>query len=85
MLQADRNWLFNKAYELDNAERIWTPKDIRVVPAVRVEKLRIQDRTGDLAILFTEAQLALLAEGLRELAANDEIRVFSNDCKPRYR
>lgn len=80
MLQTDRNWLFNEAYRLDNLKRLWVTKavmeSITVVTERRLEKLRIQEKTGNLVVLFTEAELASLAEDLRNLAANDESRVL---------
>jgi hypothetical protein len=79
MLQTDRNWLFNEAYRLDNLTRIWLPKEVIVVPVDRLEKLRIQEKTAKLGIVFTEAQLAALAESLRNLAANDEDRIVHHD------
>ncbi len=85
MLQQDRNWLFGEAYRLDNLTRIWLPKGvIAEVPVRTLERLRIQEKTKGIGVLFTEAQLEQLAENLRKLAADDEDRIL-NGCKARYR
>ncbi len=80
MLQTDRNWLFNAAYRLDNLTRLWIPKSDRAkilaVSPEDVERMRIQERTLNLHVLFSEQELADLADQLRNLAANDEARIL---------
>jgi hypothetical protein len=89
MLQSDRTWLFNKAYWLDNLSRLYLPaKDrdgLKVVKVEKVEKLRMQGTIDDLAVVFSEKQLADLAEELRELAARDEDRIARYDSHSKHR
>jgi len=87
MLQEDRNRLFTEAYRLDNLTRLWLPAKERggfkEVSAERLEALRMKEDTGNLCVLFTEAQIAKVAEFMRELAANDSTRIY--DRKRSYR
>jgi hypothetical protein len=80
MLQSDRNWLFNMAYGLDILPRVRVPKGSKLpfkeVDPDHLDKLRIQEKTEGLYVLFTEDQLSKLAEELRDLAARDEARVI---------
>ncbi len=89
MTQQDRDWLFNESYRLDNLSRLWLTQEVRdglkIVSVERVERLRIQEKTDNLCVVFSERELCLVAESLRELAAKDEARVLSNDRKRNYR
>ena len=80
MLQADRTWLFNKAYELDNKSRLWIPKSahlqFRIIAGDYLDRLRIQERTDCLYTVFSEAELSTLTEEMRTIAANDEARML---------
>ena len=82
MLQADRNWLYNAAHALDNKPRIKIPakalKEDRYkrVEGVDLTKLRIQGKTRDLYIIFSEAELLRIANDIRTLVANDERRLL---------
>lgn len=87
MVQEDRTKLFQEAYRLDNLSRLWVPKKdrdgLKVVTSDRLERLRMKGSTEDLCVVFTEAELCRVADFLRELAANDEARIY--DRKRQYR
>ena len=78
MLQADRNFLFNVSYALDNHTRLWIPTlpTFRELTSNELERYRMQDKTKSMYILFTEDELAKVAESLRECAACDERRML---------
>jgi DNA-binding transcriptional regulator/RsmH inhibitor MraZ len=76
MLQSGRNRLYNIAYTLDNKERVIIPDKgaLHKVPEALVLKRRMQEKTSDLRIIFTEQELAEIAEEIRRIVSEDESR-----------
>lgn len=69
MLQADRNWLFEVAYSLDNRPRV-EPKEINK------EFKRLSDRTtSNTYCIFTAEELDKWAESIRRMACKDQDRI----------